>query len=331
MSSKPRVLVTGGAGYIGSHAVSGLLHAGYQVTVLDSLVKGHPQAVHPDARLVVGDCGDRALLKSLFQEETFEAVMHFAAFIEIDGSMRDPALFFANNTAATLLLLEAMLQAGIGKFIFSSTAATFGASQYLPIDEAHPQAPTNPYGQSKLLVEQALNWIHDLRGLRYASFRYFNAAGCSETLGEDHHPETHIIPLVLDVALGRRDCIRIYGTDYPTPDGTCIRDFIHVEDLAAAHLLALDALDRESRMVFNLGTEKGFSVREVIAAARRVTGHPIPVVEEGRRAGDPAVLVASSAKIRRELGWVPRMPDLESIIRTAWDWRRKFPEGYGQV
>lgn len=323
------VLVTGGAGYIGSHVVDQLIRSGRRVTVLDTLEKGHRAAVHPEASFVQGDCGDAELLGRLFGAGGIEAVLHFAAYIEAGESMVLPERFYVNNTARTLVLLQAMLEAGVKKLVFSSTAATYGEPRYTPIDEAHPQFPTNAYGHAKLLVEQALDWLARVRGLRFAALRYFNASGCSEHLGEDHRPESHLIPLVLDVAAGKRDAVKVFGTDYPTPDGTCIRDYIHVEDLASAHLLALEVLGEGRVLRCNLGNGEGYSVREVIETARRVTGHSIPVVEEPRRAGDPAVLVASSALARRELGWTPRSPDLTTIVRSAWNWRRKHPEGYG--
>jgi len=325
---KTHVLVTGGGGFIGSHVVALLIKEGFEVTVLDNFSKGHREAIHTEAHVAEGDCGDRAFCRQVFMTNRFDAVLHFAAFIEAGESMKDPQRFFANNTAATLNLLEALVDAGVPKFIFSSTAATYGAPQYSPIDEEHPKSPTNAYGFTKLLVEQALDWLHDLKGLRIACLRYFNAAGCSLELGEDHSPETHLIPLLLDVAAGHRENIKVFGTDYPTPDGTCIRDYVHVEDLASAHLLALIALEGSTRLRYNLGKEQGHSVKEVIETVRQVTGHPIPVVLEDRRPGDPAVLVASSAKIKRELGWEPRYPGLEAIVRSAWAWRLAHPHGY---
>lgn len=323
------VLVTGGAGFIGSHVVDLMLRTGHRVTVLDSLERGHRAAVHPEAVFLQGNCGDSELLARIFAGSDIEAVLHFAAYIEAGESMLVPERFYVNNTARTLVLLEAMLQAGVKKFVFSSTAATYGEPQYSPIDEAHPQLPTNAYGHAKLLVEHALDWMARLRGLSFAALRYFNAAGCSEFLGEDHRPESHLIPLILNVAAGKRDCIKVFGTDYPTPDGTCIRDYIHVEDLASAHLLAVQSLGAGRVLKCNLGNGQGYSVREVIEAARRITGHAIPVVEEPRRAGDPAVLVASSARARQALGWVPQFPDLETIVRSAWVWRQAHPNGYG--
>jgi UDP-glucose 4-epimerase len=322
------VLVTGGAGYIGSVVVAQLLRAGHEVTVYDNLSKGRRQAVDSRAQLVVGDIGDRAALDRLFASTKIDAVMNFAAHIEAGESMKVPEQFFRNNTANALTLLEAMLAHGVNKFVFSSTAALFGEPERTPIQEDDRLRPTNAYGESKLLVEQMLAWLNRIHGFRYASLRYFNAAGATETLGETHDPETHLIPLILQVAAGTRQHISIFGTDYPTPDGTCIRDYIHVLDLADAHVLALEALDKQSKLIFNLGNGRGFSVREVIEAAREVTGHPIPAVESPRRPGDPAVLVASSEKIMRELGWKPKYADLKTIIRTAWEWHQKHPHGY---
>ena len=327
------LLVTGGAGFIGSHAVDLLISGGYQVTVIDSLEKGHREAVHPDATLVQGDCGDQKLLDQLFASKRFDAVLHFAAFIEAGESMVNPGRFFVNNTSKALALLDRMAAHSIKHFIFSSTAATYGDPEYTPIDEIHPQNPTNAYGYTKLLVEGALTWMHKLHGMSCVSLRYFNAAGCSEKLGEDHNPETHLIPLVLDVALGKLPSIKLFGTDYPTPDGTCIRDYIHVEDLALAHVLALKKIldDKTAqKLAYNLGNGQGYSVRQVIDIARQVTGHSIPIIEEPRRPGDPAVLIASSEKIKEELGWNPKHPDLFDIIKSAWDWRKTHPNGYKQ-
>ena len=285
------------------------------------------------AEFVEGEVADRQALERIFltaraSGEPFAGVLHFAALIEAGESMVRPEVFFLNNTASTLSLLEAMLAEGPRRLVFSSTAAVYGEPESVPIREEARLLPTNPYGESKLLVEQVLQWFNRIHGLRYASLRYFNVAGAAEdangvTRGEAHDPETHLIPLVLDVALGRRKAIKIFGDDYPTPDGTCIRDYIHVSDLADAHLLALTALDRHDRLIFNLGNGQGFSVREVIEAARRVTGHPIPAEMHPRRAGDPAVLVASSEKAIRELGWKPRYTQLDEILRTAWAWHRK--------
>jgi UDP-glucose 4-epimerase len=326
-----KLLVTGGAGYIGSVVTAELVRAGHDVTVFDNLSKGHCAAVCAGAKLVRGDVSDRAALAALFNGSGFDGVLHFAAFIEAGESMQLPEKYFRNNTANALTLLEAVLEFKVPRFVFSSTAALYGDPERTPIQEDDALHPTNAYGQSKLLVEQMLEWFHRIHGLRYASLRYFNAAGASGELGEDHHPETHLIPLVLQVALGKRGNVSVFGTDYPTPDGTCVRDYIHVSDLASAHVLALEALGTQSkpeRLIYNLGNGRGFSVREVIDAARRVTGHPIPVVETPRRAGDPAILVASSEKIKKKLHWHPQHTDLESIIASAWEWRKRHPEGY---
>jgi len=326
-----RVLVTGGAGYVGSHVVELLIQEGHEVTVIDSLENGHREAVHRSASFVHGNCGDPVLLDRLLAEAPFEAVLHFAAYIEAGESMTDPGRFFVNNTARSLVLLDRMTAHGVRKLIFSSTAATYGSPVYTPIDEAHPQVPTNAYGYAKLLVEGALEWMNRLRGLSCASLRYFNVAGCGPELGEDHAPESHLIPLVLEVAQGKRPAIKIFGTDYPTPDGTAVRDYIHVLDLAKAHVMALHALGDGQRLIYNLGNGTGYSVRDVIEAARRVTGHAIPVEEMPRRAGDPSVLVASSDKIRSELGWQPAFSDLDIIIRSAWVWKQRYPQGYATV
>lgn len=323
-----KVLVTGGAGYIGSVVVAQLLAAGYEVVVYDNLSHGFAQAVK-GARLVTGDLADQAKLSELFKQESFDAVMNFAALIEAGESMKVPERYFHNNSFNTLCLLEVMLQHKVNKLVFSSTAALYGEPQRVPIAEDDLLLPTNAYGASKLLVEQMLSWFAKLHGLRYASLRYFNAAGATLTLGESHRPESHLIPLLLQVALGKRENISVFGTDYPTPDGTCVRDYIHVEDLASAHLLALNALLEESgSMIFNLGNGRGFSVKEVLETARRVTGHAIPAVMQSRRPGDPAVLVASSEKIRQTLGWSPRKPDLETIVSDAWRWLQAHPDGY---
>ena len=326
-----RILVTGGAGYIGSVVTRELVQAGHQVIVYDNLRRGHRQALPGEAELCIGDVGERTALEAVFRRQTIDAVMHFAALIEVGESMKAPERYFRNNTASTLTLLEAMLENRVNRFVFSSTAALYGSPDRTPIEETDQLRPANVYGESKYLVERVLDWLEQTRGLRYASLRYFNAAGAAgPDLGEDHQPESHLIPLVLKVALGQRESIAIYGTDYPTPDGTCIRDYIHVADLASAHLLALDALGHHSRLVYNLGNGLGFSVRKVIDVARRVTGHPIPAVDSPRRPGDPATLVASSEKIRRELGWRPKFPALESIVATAWEWHRKHPMGYDE-
>jgi len=317
-----RVLVTGGAGYIGSVVSDHLLRRGHSVTVLDNLSKGHREAVPAQAEFVLADTGDPSALTDVFEHGKFEAVMHFAASIEAGESVIHPEKFFDNNSARTLVLLQAVLKYQVSRFVLSSTAAVYGEPKQIPIPEDHPLEPTNPYGESKLIVERMLAWFHRVHELRYASLRYFNAAGATAERGEAHDPETHLIPLVLQVPLGKRKAISIFGTDYPTKDGTCIRDYIHVDDLATAHLLALGALQEHPQLICNLGSGDGFSVLEVIEIARTVTGHEIPVVEAPRRSGDPAVLVASSEKVRRVLGWRPQRSDLESIVRSAWEWHK---------
>src|SRR5208283_4792655 len=328
---------TGGAGYIGGTVASLLTEMGHQVVVFDNLSHGRRSLLPTGAEFIEGEVADRAALERIFNAAResgtpFDGVLHFAALIEAGESMERPEIYFRNNTAATLSLLEAMLACGVSRLVFSSTAAVYGEPESVPIWEDARLAPTNPYGQSKLLVEQMLGWFHRIHGLRYASLRYFNVAGAAEgpagiARGEAHEPESHLIPLILDVALGRRESIRIYGDDYPTPDGTCIRDYIHVSDLAEAHVLALRALDAPSAentpLIYNLGNGCGFSVKEVIESARRVTGHPIPAELHPRRPGDPAVLVASSEKATRELGWKPRYAQLDEIVRTAWIWHQK--------
>src|SRR5260370_23675175 len=339
MGTKPmKVLVTGGAGYIGCVVDEEPLQAGHEVVVFDNLSRGHRQAVPKNAELVVGDLADPVCLDQLLRSRTIDAVMHFAALIEAGESMKTPEAFFRNNTATALTLLEAMLAARVKRFVFSSTAALFGNPQRTPIEEDDPVRPTNAYGESKLLVERMLAWFHQIHGLRYASLRYFNAAAASRPdKGEAHQPETHLVPRILQVALGRAEHVKIFGTDYPTRDGTSIRDYIHVNDLARAHLLALHALDdralkdareNSSPLIYNLGNGQGFSVRQVVEVAREATGHPIPVIESPRRAGDPAVLIASSRKIRRDLGWQPKFPDLKTIVESAWQWHRTQPDGY---
>lgn len=323
-----RVLVTGGAGYIGATTVRSLVSDGHEVVVYDNLSKGHRDAVPSDVRLIVADVADRAQLSAAMQEHNPEAILHFAAFIEAGESMQLPEKYFRNNSAGTLSLLEAMVANGIKKLIFSSTAALYGEPRRIPIEETDPLDPTNAYGESKLLAERMLAWFGRVHGLRYASLRYFNAAGSDGYSGERHNPETHLIPLVLEAAAEQRKSLSIFGTDYPTPDGTCIRDYIHVSDLAQAHILALYALAEHDRLIYNLGNGRGFSVREVIEAARRATGRPIASVEAARRHGDPAVLIASSEKIRHELGWAPQHTDLDSIVASAWRWVQDHPAGY---
>ena len=318
-----KVLITGGAGYIGGTVATMMMKAGHQVTVLDNLCHSKRSGVPEGAEFVQTDVADRPRVEALLRELQPDGVLHFAALIEAGDSMRIPEVYFRNNTASTLALLEAMHATGVKKLVFSSTAAVYGEPDEIPIAETARLAPTNAYGESKLLVEYMLQWLHRIHGLRYASLRYFNVAGALPGRGEAHEPETHIIPLILDVALGRRDKILIFGDDYDTPDGTCIRDYIHVADLAAAHMLALDALDRHDRLICNLGNGQGFSVKEVIEAARRVTGHPIPVEIQPRRAGDPARLVASSARAQKELGWKPELPGIEQILASAWEWHQQ--------
>jgi UDP-glucose 4-epimerase len=323
-----RVLVTGGAGYIGATTARSLLRNGHDVLVYDNLSKGHREAVPEGARLLEGEVSDRATLDAALAIHRPEAVLHFAASIEAGESMQRPEKYFRNNSATTLCLLESMLANDVSKLIFSSTAALYGEPRRIPIEETDPLDPTNAYGESKLLVERMLVWFARVHGLRYASLRYFNAAGSDGHSGEAHQPETHLIPLILQAAAGMRESISVFGTGYPTPDGTCIRDYIHVSDLADAHVRALEALDKGEQLIFNLGNGRGFSVAEVIDAARRVTGRTISVVEAAPRAGDPAVLIASSEKIRRQLGWTPQYPDLESIIASAWEWMQLHPNGY---
>lgn len=321
------ILVTGGAGYIGSVVVEELIRQGEQVTVLDNLSQGHRAAAHPQAEFVPGDLADTEALDKLFGERDFEAVMHFASFTLVGESMQQPLKYVGDNVTNGLKLLRAMVDHDIHRFILSSTANLFDQPKRMPITEDEQIVPGSPYGESKFILERILHWLDRLHGLRYAALRYFNAAGATAERGEDHHPETHLIPLVLQVALGQRSHIEVYGSDYPTRDGTCVRDYIHVLDLAQAHILALRALDQGSR-TYNLGNGQGYTVREVIETARRVTGHPIPAVDGPRRPGDPPELVAGSERIRRELGWQPRCPDLRDIVQSAWDWHSAHPNGY---
>lgn len=321
------MLVTGGAGYIGSVAAEALLAEGDRVTVLDDLSQGHRAAVPEGAELVVGQAGDRELVAKVLGERGIEAVMHFASFSLVGESMRDPLKYLRGNTASGLGLLEAMAECGVKRFILSSTANLFDRPGRIPIDETEAVAPGSPYGESKNFLERSLPWLERIHGLRYACLRYFNAAGATVRRGEDHDPETHLIPLVLQAALGKREKVVIYGDDYPTRDGTCVRDYVHVRDLARAHILALRALDRSS-MTYNLGNGRGFTVKEVVETAREVTGRAIEAEVGPRRPGDPPELVASSERIRRELGWEPEFPDLRSIVASAWEWHRSHPEGY---
>jgi UDP-glucose 4-epimerase len=323
-----KVLVTGGAGYIGSAGVHELVRAGHEVVVVDNLSQGHRQAVHEEADFIEGDLRDRAVVDNVLEVEAPEAIMHFASKSLVGESMEKPLLYLGDNVRAGLNLMKSAVQHGTERFILSSTANLFGTPETIPIDESEEIDPGSPYGESKFVLERMLHWLDELDALRFATLRYFNAAGAaSPDLGEDHDPETHLIPIVLEVALEQREKIEIYGTDYDTHDGTCVRDYIHVQDLAQAHILALDALEDQSR-VYNLGNGNGYSVREVIETAREVTGKAIPAEEGPRRPGDPAALVASSEKIRNELNWSPQYPDLESIIASAWEWHQKHPHGY---
>ena len=320
-----KILVTGGAGYIGGTVAGLLLAEGHEVVVLDNLKHGKRSMVPAGTEFVEAELADREAVERVLRGGV-DAVMHFAALIEAGESMKVPEIYFRNNTASTLTLLEAMLATGVNRLVFSSTAAVYGEPEKTPIPEDAKLQPTNAYGESKLLVEHMLTWLHRCHGFRYASLRYFNVAGAMPGRGEAHEPESHLIPLILDAALGRRASIKIFGTDYPTSDGTCIRDYIHVHDLAQAHLLALKALDdaaRGGRLIYNLGNGQGFSVREVIETARKVTGREIQVVEEPRRPGDPAVLVASSEKIQKELGWAPQHAEIEEILTSAWEWHQQ--------
>jgi len=321
------IFVTGGAGYIGSAAAEALLKAGHAVTVYDSLVTGYRAAVPKGAKFIQADLGDPSALEAALAAENYAAVMHFAAFIEAGDSMRNPGKFFKNNLANSLALLESAQRAGIKRFVLSSTAAVYASSDE-PLSEQSPIDPANAYGFTKLAIEQALEWYRRIHGLHYAALRYFNACGALHGKGEAHQPESHLIPLVLKVALGQKQAVDIFGTDYPTLDGTCMRDYIHIEDLVSAHLMALEALGEQDRLVYNLGIGNGYSVREVVETARKVTGHPIPVNEVARRPGDAPRLVACADKIRAELGWIPVHPDLVDIITSAWQWHRSHPNGY---
>ncbi len=319
------IFVTGGAGYIGSICVEELLNAGHAVTVFDNLSEGHKEAVDPRASFVLGDLMDLPGLVRALSSSEAEAVMHFAANALVGESMSNPVKYFRNNVTGGLHLLEAMAQTNVKKIVFSSTCATFGTPDRVPIDETLPQRPINPYGESKLMFEQMLRWFDEIHGVKYVALRYFNAAGASGRFGEDHRIETHLIPNILKVALGQKESVSVFGTDYPTPDGTCIRDYIHILDLAQAHMLALQA---QGSAKYNLGTGGGTSVREVIAACAQITARPIRVIEEPRRPGDPARLIASSEKIHSELGWTPKFQAIEPIIESAWKWHLAHPTGY---
>lgn len=325
------VLVCGGAGYIGSHTVRKLIEAGEEVIIADNLSTGHRVSLDPAVKFYECDIRDKVALQKIFAENKIEAVFHFAAFIEAGESVKLPLKYFSNNVYGMQILLEAMTEAGVDKIIFSSSAAVYGEPARLPIDEQDATNPTNPYGESKLIMEKMMRWVSAAHGVRYVSLRYFNASGAIEdgTIGEDHHPETHLIPLILQVPLGKRDHITVFGTDYPTPDGTCIRDYIHVLDLASAHICALNYLrNGGASNYFNLGTGHGFSVKEIIDAAEKVTGLKIKTVLGERRPGDPARLIASGEKARKILNWSPRFDDVEKIIATAWNWHKSHPNGY---
>ncbi|MEM8913999.1 MAG: UDP-glucose 4-epimerase GalE, partial [Planctomycetota bacterium] len=326
------VFVVGGAGYIGSHAVAALQKQGHTVRVYDNLSRGHADAV-PAGCFIEGDLHDRVKLEQALREEDIDAVMHFAAFAEVGESVKDPAIYYQNNVVATLSLLEAMRAAEVNRLVFSSTTATYGQPEIIPIPETTPQNPINPYGFSKLVIEKALADYAQAYGLSYAALRYFNAAGASPDggIGEHHDPESHLIPIVLQVALGQRDHITIFGDDYNTPDGTCIRDYIHVDDLADAHLRALDRLRPGEGIRVNLGTGRGTSVREIVNACREVTGHPIPEVMGQRRPGDPDQLIADASLANQVLGWKAKYNDITEIVQTAWDWHRTHPHGYASV
>jgi UDP-glucose 4-epimerase len=321
------IFVTGGAGYIGSATAEALLKAGHSVTIYDSLVTGHCEAVPAGAKFLHAEISDTLALALALKEEKYDAVMHFAAFIEAGESMKDPSKFLRNNLINSLLLIEAAVKAGVPGFVLSSTAAVYQSSDE-PLSEESAIGPTNTYGYTKLATEQSLDWYRQIQGLRFAALRYFNAAGAVPGRGEAHRPESHLIPRVLGVALGKDEAAHVYGTDYPTPDGTCIRDYIHIADLVSAHLLALEALSDRDKMIYNLGNGTGYSVQQVIETAREVTGHAIPVINHPRRAGDSARLVASSEKISRELGWEPHYTSLKEIVGSAWDWHTSHPNGY---
>lgn len=322
-----KVLVCGGAGYIGSACTEYLLDNNHEVVVFDSLVNGHEAAVDSRADFIYGDLSDRKLIIRLCEEEKFDAIMHFAAFSQVGESMKDPGKYFRNNLANGINLADAAVAGGTKMIVFSSTAAIFGQPESVPIMETAAQAPINPYGESKLCFEKVLSWYHQIHGIKYVALRYFNAAGATVNFGEDHKPESHLIPLILQVAQGKREKIMIYGDDYETPDGTCIRDYIHILDLAQAHMLALNAPECGH---YNLGTGNGLSVKEIIQAAREVTGHAIPFEVTARRVGDPARLIACSDRAKTVLGWKPQFEDPKIIIESAWKWMQKFPNGYSE-
>ncbi|WP_125709874.1 UDP-glucose 4-epimerase GalE [Lacticaseibacillus porcinae] len=326
------IAVLGGAGYIGSHTVAQLVKAGQDVVVLDNLITGHKRAVDPKARFYQGDIRDYHFLSQVFSKEKIDGVIHFAAFSIVPESMKDPLKYFDNNTSGMITLLEAMNEFGIKKIVFSSTAATYGEPKQVPIHEDDPQVPTNPYGESKLAMEKIIKWADVAYGIKFVALRYFNVAGAMPdgSIGEDHHPETHLIPIILQAAAGTRDGLQIFGDDYPTKDGTNVRDYVHVVDLANAHILAMKYLSEgHESNAFNLGSATGFSNLEILNAARKVTGQPIPAKIGPRRPGDPSTLIAASDKARTILGWKPKFDDVEQVIATAWNWHQTHPEGFG--
>lgn len=322
-----RVFVAGGAGYIGSACTEYLLDRGYEVTVFDDLITGHIEAVDPRAKFIKANLADRENLKKVVKEGNYDAIMHFAAFSLVGESMKNPSKYFNNNLANAINLADAAVEGGVKTFVFSSTAATFGEPKEIPIKEDAPQLPINPYGESKLCFEKVLNWYSKIYGLKYAALRYFNAAGATEKYGEDHNPETHLIPILLQVAQGKREKAMLFGDDYDTPDGTCIRDYIHILDLAQAHEKALYAPKSGH---YNLGIGSGLSVMQILEAARKVTGHPIPAEVVPRRPGDPPRLIADSTRARQELGWKPQFENAEAIIASVWKWLQKHPNGYSK-
>jgi len=327
------ILVLGGAGYIGSHAVYQLIDQNVDVVVIDNLLTGHEEAIHPAAKFYNGDIRDKEFLQTVFANEQIEGVIHFAASSLVGESMTNPIKYFDNNVYGTQVLLEVMKDYGVKTIVFSSSAATYGEQKIMPITEEAHTVPTNAYGETKLTMEKLIKWCDTAYGIKYVSLRYFNVAGARATgeIGEDHHPETHLIPVILQVALGKREYISIFGDDYDTEDGTCIRDYIHVEDLIEAHLLALRYLrNGGDSNIFNLGSSKGFSVKEIVETVRAVTGHPIPVKIEGRRVGDPSILIASSEKAKQILGWSPKRTSIDLIIQDAWNWHQAKPDGYSK-
>lgn len=326
------IAVLGGAGYIGSHTVAQLIKAGVDVVVMDNLITGHKRAVDPKARFYQGDIRDYHFLSQVFSQEKIDGIIHFAAFSIVPESMKDPLKYFDNNTGGMITLLEAMNQFGIKKIVFSSTAATYGEPKHVPIKESDPQVPTNPYGESKLAMEKIIKWADVAYGIHYVALRYFNVAGAMPdgSIGEDHHPETHLMPIILQAAAGLRDNLQIFGDDYDTPDGTNVRDYVHVVDLADAHILAMKYLaDGNASDAFNLGSATGFSNLEILNAARKVTGQAIPAKIGPRRPGDPSTLIADSSKARKILGWAPKFDDVEQVIATAWNWHETHPDGFG--